>query len=173
MVTDLDLNGCDSGLDTPPSTHRPSSYRDVYYMSPGARDSTDTGVSSSRGTLVSPGGSIRGSHNGNGNGNPTNTNGSRYSVQEKILRLRNEEDRHSLRSTSQTSTQQHKVTNECYHEINQNSKYLNGNGHIHGHHHNGGSHQLNSNGHNRERYQNPALAAIINESQGIKFRGEI
>lgn len=33
-------------------------------MKPGARDSTDTGVSSSRGTLVSPGGSFRAA-NGN------------------------------------------------------------------------------------------------------------
>lgn len=67
VLTDIDISACDSGLDTPPSTHRPSSYRDVYYMSPGARDSTDTGVSSSRGTLVSPGGSFRAA-NGNVNG---------------------------------------------------------------------------------------------------------
>lgn len=66
VLTDIDISACDSGLDTPPSTHRPSSYRDVY-MSPGARDSTDTGVSSSRGTLVSPGGSFRAA-NGNVNG---------------------------------------------------------------------------------------------------------
>lgn len=66
VLTDIDISACDSGLDTPPSTHRPSSYRDVY-MSPGARDSTDTGVSSSRGTLVSPGGSFRAA-NGNING---------------------------------------------------------------------------------------------------------
>lgn len=65
VQTDIDLSACDSGLDTPPSTHRPSSYRDVYYMKPGARDSTDTGVSSSRGTLVSPGGSFRATNNGN------------------------------------------------------------------------------------------------------------
>lgn len=68
MLTDIDISACDSGLDTPPSTHRPSSYRDVYYMNrPGARDSTDTGVSSSRGTLVSPAGSFRAA-NGNING---------------------------------------------------------------------------------------------------------
>lgn len=64
VLTEIDISACDSGLDTPPSTHRPSSYRDVYYMKPGARDSTDTGVSSSRGTLVSPGGSFRAA-NGN------------------------------------------------------------------------------------------------------------
>lgn len=67
VLTDIDISACDSGLDTPPSTHRPSSYRDVYYISPGARDSTDTGVSSSRGTLVSPAGSFRAT-NGNVNG---------------------------------------------------------------------------------------------------------
>lgn len=66
VLTDIDISGCDSGLDTPPSTHRPSSYREPYYMQYSARDSTDTGVSSSRGTLISPKGSIRTNHeNGN------------------------------------------------------------------------------------------------------------
>lgn len=66
VLTDIDISACDSGLDTPPSTHRPSSYREPYYMMHSARDSTDTGVSSSRGTLVSPKGSIRtNSENGN------------------------------------------------------------------------------------------------------------
>lgn len=150
---------CDSGLDTPPSTHRPSSYRDVYYMTPGARDSTDTGVSSSRGTLVSPGNSIRSQlHQQNKN------TGSRYSVQEKSTRSRNqnqneEEQRHlSIRSNN-------KLSNECYHEINQN-KYVNGNGHI-----NTNNMNVNGIGSVRERYQNPALVAIINEAQGMKFRG--
>lgn len=58
VLTDIDISACDSGLDTPPSTHRPSSYREPYYMMHSARDSTDTGVSSSRGTLISPKGSI-------------------------------------------------------------------------------------------------------------------
>lgn len=68
VLTDIDISACDSGLDqdTPPSTHRPSSYREPYYMMHSARDSTDTGVSSSRGTLVSPKGSFRTNHeNGN------------------------------------------------------------------------------------------------------------
>lgn len=69
MLTDIDVSACDSGVDTPPSTtHRPASCRDVYYMKAGARDSTDTGVSSSRGTLVSPGGSFRVNNNVNGVG---------------------------------------------------------------------------------------------------------
>jgi hypothetical protein len=64
VLTEIDISGCDSGLDTPPSTtHRPSSYRDVYFMSPGKRDSTDTVVSSSRGTLVSPRNSFRSNNN--------------------------------------------------------------------------------------------------------------
>lgn len=131
-------------------------------MSPGARDSTDTGVSSSRGTLVSPGGSIRG-----GNNQRTNTNGSRYSVQEKSHRQRAQESQErqaSIRST--------KVTNEHYHEINHN-KFVNGglvngngvgNGHV--------NTNMNGIGSVRERYPNPTLVAIINEAQGMKFRGE-
>lgn len=59
VLTDIDISACDSGLDTPPSTHRPSSYREPYYMIYSARHSTDTGVSSSRGTIISPKSSIR------------------------------------------------------------------------------------------------------------------
>lgn len=154
----MDASACDSGLDTPPSTHRPSSCRDVYYMSPGARDSTDTGVSSSRGTLVSPGGSIRG-----GNNQRTNTNGSRYSVQEKSHQQRAQENQER-----QASIRSNKISNEHYHEINQNNKYMNGNGVV-------GNGHINTNmngiGSVRERYPNPTLVAIINEAQGMKFRG--
>lgn len=46
MLTDIDILACDSGLDTPQSTHRPSSYREPFYMMRSARDSIDTGVSS-------------------------------------------------------------------------------------------------------------------------------
>lgn len=70
VLTDIDISACDSGLGTPSSTtQRPSSCRDVYrpHLQNGMRDSTDTGVSSSRGTLhASPGGSFR--LNGNING---------------------------------------------------------------------------------------------------------
>lgn len=49
-----------------------------------------------------------------------------------------------------------------------------------GHHlitNNGNGNNVNGNGNIatsvlRERYQHPALVAIINEAQGIKFRGE-
>lgn len=51
---------------------------------------------------------------------------------------------------------------------------------IHNDNINGNRHNGNINGNTsaipspviRERYQHPALVAIINESQGIKFRGE-
>ena len=100
-MTDLDA-ACDSGLDTPPSTHRPSSYRDnMYCVSPyhssnnnnNSRNqslnknmTTDTGISSSRGTLVSPGNSFRlkkqqiyhqNINNNNNNNNHVNSYGSR------------------------------------------------------------------------------------------------
>uniref|UniRef100_A0A182UFV1 PH domain-containing protein n=2 Tax=Anopheles melas TaxID=34690 RepID=A0A182UFV1_9DIPT len=93
FLTDLDYAGCDSGLDTPPSTHRPSSCRDnIYFASAynnhhahgsgflGKDKTTDTGISSSRGTLVSPASSIRHGYvnvqhfNGNGGSNNTTTN---------------------------------------------------------------------------------------------------
>ncbi|XP_026472391.1 uncharacterized protein LOC113376616 [Ctenocephalides felis] len=111
LLTDIDLTGCDSGLDTPPSTCkgevRPSSYRDVFFMAPpnmanesprraaykhhksmtantqGTNSSgstncgnTNTGDSSSRGTMLTPGGSFRSNasnkkHLYNLNGNPS------------------------------------------------------------------------------------------------------
>lgn len=152
LLTEIDISACDSGLDTPPSTHRPSSYRDVYYMKAGARDSTDTGVSSSRGTLVSPGGSFRAA-----NGNII---GLRNSIQDKILRIRNEEDKLSIRSMNKLNS------NELY-DPNQNKYYKsNGNGPIMNNSNNNG----NGNGALPRYQQHPALAAIINEAQGIKFR---
>lgn len=69
VLPDIDVSACDSGLDTPPSTNqRPASCRDISFyqqhVRAAARDSTDTGVSSSRGTLlVSPGGSFRANNN--------------------------------------------------------------------------------------------------------------
>lgn len=156
VLTDIDYSACDSGLDTPPSTHRPSSYRDVSYSS--QRDSAETTVSSSRGTmLVSPGGSFRTKqiHQAT-NMNIINGGGSRYSVQEKILRIRNEEDRcASIKSANRINH------NELY-DPNQNRYYKmsNGNGITNG----------NGSAIFRERYQHPALVAIINEAQGMKFR---
>ncbi|XP_055851716.1 putative uncharacterized protein DDB_G0282133 isoform X1 [Episyrphus balteatus] len=180
QTTDLDYTANDSGLDTPPSTHRPSSYRDVNHASP--RDSTETTVSSSRGTLLhSPGGSFRSKHlNHITNLNQANTlNGSRYSVQERVLKIRNEEDRcSSIKSVNRLNH------NELY-DPNQNRYYkMNGNQSLTPQHSpatagvgggngngNGNTSTTNSgSGIFRERYQHPALAAIINESQGIKFR---
>lgn len=67
MLTDIDILACDSGLDTPQSTHRPSSYREPFYMMRSARDSIDTGVSSLA-YGISPRDSIHRSINENGNG---------------------------------------------------------------------------------------------------------
>lgn len=95
----------------------------------------------------------------------------RYSVQEKIIRNRNDDDRYSIRSSNKLNA------NEFY-DPNQN-KYYKMNNINNGHHiiTNGNVNNINGNGNIgtsvlRERYQHPALVAIINEAQGIKFRGE-
>nr|XP_040239134.2 uncharacterized protein DDB_G0283357 [Anopheles coluzzii] len=161
FLTDLDYAGCDSGLDTPPSTHRPSSCRDnIYFASAynnhhahgsgflGKDKTTDTGISSSRGTLVSPASSIRHGYvnvqhfNGNGGSNNTTTTnnnnhlnsyGSRYSVQEqKILRARNtEENKNSFRSVRAEFFDQSKYSNGSNsnnHTLNNNNNQINNNG---------------------------------------------
>lgn len=98
----------------------------------------------------------------------------RYSVQEKINRHHHQNINQNQRSTEEdrNSIRSHKVTNDSYHEMNHNQpKYYNGNinGNNNGHiSHNGN----NGSAVQRERYQHPALTAIINESQGMKFRGE-
>uniref|UniRef100_A0AAG5DEP9 PH domain-containing protein n=1 Tax=Anopheles atroparvus TaxID=41427 RepID=A0AAG5DEP9_ANOAO len=272
FLTDLDYAGADSGLDTPPSTHRPSSCRDNIYFAAaynghahgsgflGKDKTTDTGISSSRGTLVSPASSIRhgyvnvASINGGNNNNHLNSYGSRYSVQEqKILRARNtEENKNSIRSVRAEFFEQNKYSSNgsgggasghhhhqpsnnnhinstnnnnntgggnapnginsqhqnYYHHPNQqhvngssgsnsniNQMHFNGLNNNNGtaHHHPQPHHQhqhqqqqhsnsVNNNvssapngsgtGSQRDRYQHPALAAIINESQGMKFRGK-
>ncbi|XP_031633271.1 GATA zinc finger domain-containing protein 14 isoform X2 [Contarinia nasturtii] len=115
LLTDIDISACDSGLDqdqdTPPSTHRPSSYREPYYMMHSARDSTDTGVSSSRGTLnrgtlVSPKGSFRTNHE--------NGNALRRSVQENLQQFRNEKNRYLNQYSS------NKMSANDYYDPNQN-----------------------------------------------------
>lgn len=200
--TELDCSAHDSGLDTPPSTHRPSSYREA-----ASRDSTETNGSSSRGTLLnnSPGGSFRAKKL---SAQVTNLNqlnslhGSRYSVQDqRILKMRNnEEDRCAsiklANRLNHNNDQQQQQPNSGY-DPNQNRYYKNGNGtppisltpqHTPQHkmHHGNGNGTLNVNGTlngnagsammgsaiYRERYQHPALAAIINEAQGMKFRGK-
>ncbi|XP_030377515.1 uncharacterized protein LOC115626317 isoform X2 [Scaptodrosophila lebanonensis] len=199
--TELDYSAHDSGLDTPPSTHRPSSYREA------SRDSTETNGSSSRGTLLnnSPGGSFRAKKLSAKVGNfshqvSSDVHGSRYSVQEqRILKMRNEEDRcASIKLANRLNHNNEQAPTSMY-DPNQNRYYKNGNAtppisltpqhtplKMHGY----GNGNANGNGSNgngtlngngtalngsaiyRERYQHPALAAIINEAQGLKFREE-
>ncbi|XP_053673005.1 putative uncharacterized protein DDB_G0289263 [Anopheles nili] len=155
FLTDLDYAGCDSGLDTPPSTHRPSSCRDnIYFASAynnhahgsgflGKDKTTDTGISSSRGTLVSPASSIRHGYvnvtnlNGNSaNNNHLNSYGSRYSVQEqKILRSRNTEDnKNSIRSVRAEFFDQNKYNSTNGGGGGNNNNHINNNGGAHHHH---------------------------------------
>ncbi|KAM8715005.1 hypothetical protein ACLKA7_002108 [Drosophila subpalustris] len=190
--TELDCSAHDSGLDTPPSTHRPSSYRDA-----ASRDSTETNGSSSRGTMLnnSPGGSFR---------------AKKLSPQDqRILKMRNNEEdrcasiklanRINHNHNHEQQQQQQNSSNTAY-DPNQNRYYKNGNGsspisltpqhtpqHKMMHHGNGNGNGNGNNGNGtfngngggsamngsaifRERYQNPVLAAIINEAQGLKFR---
>ncbi|XP_043068605.1 uncharacterized protein [Drosophila bipectinata] len=197
---ELDGSAHDSGLDTPPSTHRPSSYREA------SRDSTETNGSSSRGTLLnnsSPGGSFRAKKLSSQVTNLNQLNalhGSRYSVQDqRILKMRNnEEDRcASIKMANRLNQNHEQLPQQASYDPNQNRYYKNGNAtpptsltpqHTPQHkllmmHHgngngNGGTLNGNSNGSDRmngsaifrERYQHPALAAIINEAQGLKFR---
>lgn len=123
LLTEIDVSACDSGLDTPPSTHRPSSYREPYYMMhSAARDSTDTGVSSSRGTLISPKGSIR--------TNSENGNALRRSVEESLQQFRNEKNRHLIQSSPQNKFESKLIANDVY-DPNQNKYHSNyDNGHI-------------------------------------------
>lgn len=208
--TELDCSAHDSGLDTPPSTHRPSSYREA------SRDSTETNGSSSRGTLLnnssSPGGSFRAKKLSSQVSNLNQLNalhGSRYSVQDqRILKMRNnEEERCASIKMANRLNQNHEQQlpqQVASYDPNQNRYYKNGNAtpptsltpqHTPQHklmmmHHgngngNGGGGTLNGNSSGpgqdrmngsaifRERYQHPALAAIINEAQGLKFRGKL
>uniref|UniRef100_A0A182NBI7 PH domain-containing protein n=1 Tax=Anopheles dirus TaxID=7168 RepID=A0A182NBI7_9DIPT len=184
FLTDLDYAGCDSGLDTPPSTHRPSSCRDnIYFASAygnshahgsgflGKDKTTDTGISSSRGTLVSPASSIRHGYvnvqnfNGNSaNNNHLNSYGSRYSVQEqKILRARNTEDnKNSIRSVRAEFFEQSKYNSgNGGSGANGNNNHINNNGAGHHHHFHPNHHQhvvqhpnaIGSNGNLHQQHQ--------------------
>lgn len=215
LSNDLDYSAHDSGLDTPPSTHRPSSYRELpshansnanansnkhqqqHQISP--RDSTETSVSSSRGTMLnSPGGSFRAKQQLQKQltqlSQTQALNGTRFSAQEqRILRIRNEEDRcASIKSNNRLNH------NELY-DPNQNRYYKNYQQspsmtpqHTPQHQQkvinnsNANNNVTLTNGNNmmmmsasngsaifRERYQHPALAAIINEAQGMTFRGKL
>ncbi|KAM7352298.1 uncharacterized protein ACRADG_004898 isoform 3-T7 [Cochliomyia hominivorax] len=202
LITDLDYSAHDSGLDTPPSTHRPSSYREQTQNNHAraiARDSTETSTSS-RGTVRnSPGGSFRGKHVQQ----ITNMNqvsvlpGSRYSVQERALKIRNEEEHCNPINLS------NRINHNDMCDPNQNRYYKNGNQspitmtpqhtpvkmqHFNSNNYhtndnvNGNSNSANNNNNNiifsnvqnnsgifRERYQHPALAAIINEAQDRSY----
>ncbi|KAH8249521.1 hypothetical protein KR032_010192, partial [Drosophila birchii] len=210
--TELDCSAHDSGLDTPPSTHRPSSYREA------SRDSTETNGSSSRGTLLnnssSPAGSFRAKKLSSQVTNLNQLNalhGSRYSVQDqRILKMRNNEEERcaSIKMANrlnQNHEQQQQVPQQvASYDPNQNRYYKNGNatpptsltpqhtpqhklmmmhhgngngngggGTLNGNSNNGGQDRMNGSAIFRERYQHPALAAIINEAQGLKFRGKL
>lgn len=193
----------DSGVDTSPSTHRPSSYREQsqctnhysHHFQKPLKDSTETFVSSSRGIkLNSSGGSIRAKEvqqipNLNNFKN-------RYNIQERILKTRNKEDHCSSLKSSNRSNQ-----TELF-DPNQNRYSKNGNQssvpitpqhspnnkqHLYSQQHiplniNGNNNFSNNNNNNnnnitsgsalfRERYQHPALTAIINDTQSMKYRG--
>ncbi|KAL9874611.1 uncharacterized protein ACN427_013029 isoform 6-T17 [Glossina fuscipes fuscipes] len=212
LSNDLDYSAHDSGLDTPPSTHRPSSYRELpshahsnantnsskhqqpHQISP--RDSTETSVSSSRGTMLnSPGGSFRAKQQLQKQlTKPLQTqalNGTRFSAQEqRILKIHNEED-----CCASIKSNNHLNHNELY-DPNQNRYYKNCQQSPSMTPQHTPQHQQkvinNSNANNnvtltngnhmtmtspsngsaifRDRYQHPALAAIINEAQGMTFR---
>uniref|UniRef100_A0A182PW22 PH domain-containing protein n=1 Tax=Anopheles epiroticus TaxID=199890 RepID=A0A182PW22_9DIPT len=199
FLTDLDYAGCDSGLDTPPSTHRPSSCRDNIYFAAaynnhhphhgsgflGKDKTTDTGISSSRGTLVSPASSIRhgyvnvqnfnGGNNNQSNNNHLNSYGSRYSVQEqKILRARNtEENKNSIRSVRAEFFEQSKYNSNGSGGSNNNNNnhlnnHINNNGHHAPHFH---PHQHHHPLHHQHVAQHPNGAAGSNGNLHQHFNG--
>ncbi|XP_068150450.1 uncharacterized protein [Drosophila tropicalis] len=193
-TSELDCSAHDSGLDTPPSTHRPSSYREA------SRDSTETNGSSSRGTLLnnssSPGGSFRGKKLSPQVTNLNQLNslhGSRYSVQDqRILKMRNNDHQEDRCASIKLANRLNHNEPQPSYDPNQNRYYKNGNAtppisltpqhtpqhkmyHANGNGNgtlngNGGQSTMNGSAIFRERYQHPALAAIINEAQGLKFR---
>lgn len=183
ITTDLDYSGHDSGLDTPPSTtQRPSSYRDTnpfhhhHHASP--RDSTE---SSSRGTLLtqSPRGSFRGNKHLQHVTNLNQVNalhGSRYSVQEqRILKIRNEERNTDSYDPNENRYYNINKQNGNIHPVSLTPQHTPSKNNSNSAHLSNNNGTLNGNGNGssvyRERYQHPALAAIINEAQGLKFRG--
>lgn len=195
LITDLDYSGHDSGLDTPPSTaNRPSSYRrplpaepNNHHNEASSRDSSETSASSSRGTMLnSPVGSFRAKHLHQMSSNLNRVNdlhGSRQSVQERILKLRNDEERCASIKSNNRVNQTEMFDNNLnpFYKSNGNqsprasltpqhtpvkSKHLHAHPQMNGGYgNNNGS--LNSNARNgtaifRERCQHPAVAAIMN-----------
>ena len=206
LSSDVDHSANDSGVDTPPSTHRPSSYREQtqcynhynHQFQKSSRDSTETSVSSSRGTILnSPGGSFRAKHVQQISN--LNNFGTRYNIQERILKIRNEEDHYSSIKSANCSTQNdlydpnqnryHKIGNQSAVSItpqNTPNKKI-----VHSQQHlplnlNGNNNSNNNNNNNnnninmtngsaicRERYQHPALTALINDTQSMIYRGTL
>ena len=201
LSSDVDHSTNESGVDTPPSTHRPSSYREKtqcynHYnqqFQNSSRDSTETSVPSSRGTILnSPGGSFRAKHVQQISN--SNNFGTRYNIQERILKIRNEEDHYSSIKSANSSIQNdlydpnqnrnHNIGNQSpvpitpqntankkivhsqqYLQLNLNcnSKSNNNN--------NNNNNVTNSSAICRERYQHPALTALINDTQSMIYRG--
>ncbi|XP_067620420.1 putative uncharacterized protein DDB_G0293878 isoform X2 [Eurosta solidaginis] len=176
-ITDLDHSAHDSGLDTPPSTNqRPSSYREVITRTPCTRDVTnETVVRSSHGNLLN--GSFRSkqiTHLTNNLNQVNALHSSHLSVQERILQMRNEENRWgSLKSEAnryshnalydQNKNPYPESANQSPQRTPFKKHSLIGYGRSISHDTNGtmnGNSQMKGSSILRERFQHPALAAI-------------
>ncbi|XP_011199272.2 uncharacterized protein LOC105223293 isoform X1 [Bactrocera dorsalis] len=174
-VTDLDHSAHDSGLDTPPSTNqRPSSYREIITRTP-VRDANESVVRSSHGNLLN--GSFRSkqiTHLTNNLNQVNALHSSHLSVQERILQMRNEENRWgSLKSEAnryshnalydQNKNPYPESANQSPQRTPFKKHSLIGYGRSISHDTNGtmnGNSQMKGSSILRERFQHPALAAI-------------
>uniref|UniRef100_W8AKF0 PH domain-containing protein n=1 Tax=Ceratitis capitata TaxID=7213 RepID=W8AKF0_CERCA len=174
-VTDLDHSAHDSGLDTPPSTNqRPSSYREIITRTP-VREANESVVRSSHGNLLN--GSFRTkqiTHLTNNLNQVNALHSSHLSVQERILQMRNEENRWgSLKSEAnryshnalydQNKNPYPESANQSPQRTPFKKHSLIGYGRSISHDTNGtmnGNAQMKGSSILRERFQHPALAAI-------------
>ncbi|XP_053961039.1 uncharacterized protein LOC128865097 isoform X2 [Anastrepha ludens] len=174
-VTDLDHSAHDSGLDTPPSTNqRPSSYREIISRA-STRDANESVVRSSHGNLLN--GSFRAkqiTHLTNNLNQVNALHSSHLSVQERILQMRNEENRWgSLKSEAnryshnalydQNKNPYPESANQSPQRTPFKKHSLIGYGRSISHDTNGtmnGNSQMKGSSILRERFQHPALAAI-------------
>lgn len=174
-VTDLEHSAHDSGLDTPPSTNqRPSSYREIISRTP-VRDANESVVRSSHGNLLN--GSFRSkqiTHLTNNLNQVNALHSSHLSVQERILQMRNEENRWgSLKSEAnryshnglydQNKNPYPESANQSPQRTPFKKHSLIGYGRSISHDTNGtmnGNSQMKGSSILRERFQHPALAAI-------------
>ncbi|XP_036322351.1 uncharacterized protein LOC118736363 [Rhagoletis pomonella] len=175
-VTDLDHSAHDSGLDTPPSTNqRPSSYREIITRTPVREAINESVVRSSHGNLLN--GSFRAkqiTHLTNNMNQVNALHSSHLSVQERILQMRNEENRWgSLKSEANRYSHNalyDQNKNPYPESVNQSPQRtpfkkhsLIGYGRSISHDTNGtmnGNSQMKGSSILRERFQHPALAAI-------------